>query len=152
MLEKCFVAFTPPWKQEVWVLAHSGLQDWPGRHVDIGCHPYNQTSMDVTGHFTLSPGQFEQQNNQQGKKTCNFAVCIALNIIIIKGLKCPCPPKFWSALSEPESVQLHQLSAGWKERIWRLGIPLYHGILGVSLGHAETRSSIPQLSVFTLPP
>lgn len=48
-------------------------------------------------------------------------------------------------------MQFRQLSAGGKERIWRPGIPLYRGIFRVSLGHAETRSSIPQLSAFTLP-
>lgn len=117
-------------------------------HVDIGCHPYDQTSTDIS----LWLRAIWAENKQQRKKTCNFVACIALNIIITKGLQCPCPPKFWSALSEPEPVQFHWLSAEWKERIWRLGIPLYHGILGVSLGHAETRSSIPQLSAFILPP
>lgn len=33
--------------------------------------------------------------------------------------------------------------AGWKEPIWRPGIPLYRGFPGVSLGHAETRTAFP---------
>lgn len=102
--------------------------------------------------FHSVSGAIWAENNQQGKKTCNVVVCITLNVIIIKGLQCPCPLQFWSALSEPEPVQLHQLSAGWQERIWRPGISLYGGILGVSLGRAERSSGIPQRSAFSLPP
>lgn len=70
----------------------------------------------------------------------------------MKGVQCLCPPKFWSALSKPGPAHFHQLSAGWKEYIWKPGTPLYHGIfVGVFRPRWKEKQHSPALG-FHSPP
>lgn len=142
-MEKCFVALTPPWKQGVWGLVHSGLQDWPGRPMWVQVAIPTTKQPQCHWIFHSVSRAIWAENNQQGKKTCNFVVSITLNIIIIKGLQ---SPVLWNS-GVPFLSQNQCSFTGWVQG----GRSISGGwtslctmeFLGVSLGHAEMRSSIP---------